>query len=236
SGPESSRPVAVAHKAERFPFDPNELDAAGWIRLGLPPRVAGTIIKYRERGGRFRRPEDLQKIWSLPKGFHEEVASYIRIAPGGDRPEGSAAAHRLPPERRLPGPVSINDADSATLEGLPGIGAKLASRIIRFRERLGGFHRVEQVAETWGLSDSTFQRIRPFLTLSGGKTTIRKFNLNSITKEELKFHPYLRWNLVNAIIEYRNRHGNFQSLEDLRRIALVSDSVYERIAPYFTVN
>ncbi|TCJ17610.1 helix-hairpin-helix domain-containing protein [Flaviaesturariibacter flavus] len=235
-------PRQVGHRpgpprvTERFPFDPNELDAAGWVRLGLPGRVAGTILKYRDRGGRFRRPEDLRKIWSLPPGFYEEVAPYIRIA-GAEAPglRTAFSEHRPPAGREGPRPVALNEADSAALERLPGIGAKLASRIIRFRDRLGGFHRVEQVAETWGLPDSTFRRIQPYLTLSGSHPGVRKFNLNSATKEELKVHPYLRWNLVNALIEYRNRHGNFQSVADLKKVLLVSDSLYERIAPYFTV-
>jgi competence protein ComEA len=100
---------------------------------------------------------------------------------------------------------------------------------------LGGFYRVEQVAETWGLPDSTFRKIRPYLILNGGSEAIRKFNLNTVTKEELKGHPYLRWNLVNTLIEYRARHGAFTSVEDLKKVMIVTDSVFERIAPYFTI-
>jgi competence protein ComEA len=235
--PDRSDPASAGwHKTDPFPFDPNTLDAAGWGRLGLPERVTRTILKYREKGGRFRRPEDLQRIWSLPAGFFEGVKDFIRIEGTAPKP-GSRFPERLPfsKKERTIAPVSINEADSASLEALPGIGAKLASRILRFRERLGGFYDVAQVAETWGLPDSSFQRIRPYLILNGGKDGVRKFNLNTATKEELKVHPYLRWNLANAVVEYRNRHGAFTSVDELKKVMIISDSVFERIAPYFTI-
>jgi competence protein ComEA len=238
-GPERPKePEANWRRATPFPFDPNTLDAAGWGRLGLPDRTIRTILKYRDKGGRFRRAEDLARIWGLPPGFYEHVRDQVRIA-GANSPKASGSPFTDRPsfarKERLVAPVSINESDSTAWEALPGIGAKLASRILRFRERLGGFYRVEQVGETWGLPDSTFQQIRPFLIFSSGSRSIRKFNLNTATKEELKVHPYLRWNLANALVEYRNRHGNFQTVDELRKVLIISDSVFERIAPYFEI-
>ena len=223
-------------RAPLFAFDPNSLDAAGWARLGLPERTVGTIVKYRERGGRFRRPEDLAKIWSLPPGFVERVLPYIKIgveATGAGRPEGSSP-ERAPFARSPLTPVvlSINEADSAAWEALPGIGAKLAGRITRYRERLGGFHSVDQVGEVWGLPDSTFRKIRPQLQLKLKEDNVRKLNLNNATLDELKVHPYIRWNLAKALVAYRERHGAFQSLDDLRKVLLLPDTTLEKIRPY----
>ncbi|RYY84811.1 MAG: hypothetical protein EOO15_18485, partial [Chitinophagaceae bacterium] len=219
-------------KAPLFEFDPNQLDAAGWSRLGLPARTIATILKYRERGGRFRRPEDLGKIWSLPPGFVERVLPSVRIAPAAEGPGGG---QRYPPftrETRTPVLLSINEADSVAWEGLPGIGAKLAGRIIRYRERLGGFVSVDQVGETWGLPDSTFRQIRTRLELKSSGQAIRKFNLNNATRDELKVHPYIRWNLANTLVEYRERHGSYRSTDDLRKVLLLPDSLLQKILPY----
>jgi competence protein ComEA len=236
----SWRPTDAWRTASLFSFDPNMLDEAGWKKLGLPDRNIRTILKYREKGGRFRKPEDLAKIWSLPAGFVERVLPYVRIA---DEVRTTTFTPTRYPERQAYVPkaravasIGINDGDSAAWEALPGIGAKLAGRITRFRERLGGFQSVEQVAETFGLPDSTFRKIQPYLTFNGGGASIRKLNLNTATKEELKAHPYIRWNLANAIVEYRNRHGNFSSVGDLKKLVLVTDSAFKKLENYLSVD
>ena len=125
--------------------------------------------------------------------------------------------------------VDVNSADTTALIDLPGIGSKLALRIINFREKLGGFYAIEQLKETYGLPDSTFQKIRPFLYLSG---SVKKININTANKDELKLHPYIKWNLCNAIVEYRNQHGLFKTLEDLKRIHAIDETTFSKIAPY----
>ncbi|MDB5251745.1 MAG: helix-hairpin-helix protein [Flaviaesturariibacter sp.] len=213
-----------------FPFDPNTLPIQGWLRLGLPDRRARTILNYIAKGGRFRTPDDLKKIWGLPPGFYERVRSSIRIQ-GSERPAfGPFTTTPAARPARTIRHVSLNAADTTALIALPGIGSKLAGRITAFRDRLGGFYSVDQVAETYGLSDSTFQVIRPFL--SADIATIKKIDINAATKEELRTHPYLRWNLANAIVEYRSRHGAFRSADDLLKIALIDSALLRKVGPY----
>ena len=125
--------------------------------------------------------------------------------------------------------VDINDADSIAFIALPGIGPRLASRILNFREKLGGFYSSDQLSEVYGLPDSTFQNIRQYLHLAGSVKTI---NINTASKDELRVHPYIRWNLANAIVEYRNQHGNFQSLEDLKNISVIDETTYNKLIHY----
>lgn len=214
---------------ELFVFDPNNLDAVGWQRLGLREHNIKTILNYRNKGGRFRRAEDLEKIWGLPAGFYNRVKNYIRIGPVD--PVSSPFVTKVNYERKEKKyeTVSINEADTTAFIALPGIGSKLAARIVSFRDRLGGFHSLDQVGEVYGLADSVLQKIKPLLVLSG---TVKKLNINTATKEELKTHPYLRWNLANAIVEYRNQHGAFKSMEELKNIALIDESLYKKIVPY----
>jgi len=115
---------------------------------------------------------------------------------------------------------------------LPGIGSKLAARIVNFRDKLGGFYSVDQVGETYGLADSTFQKIKGSLQLSG---SVKKFNINTATKDELKIHPYIKWNLANAIVEYRNQHGAFKSLDELKNIVLIDEVTFEKIVHYLSL-
>jgi competence ComEA-like helix-hairpin-helix protein len=223
---------AETQKGTLFDFDPNTLDVEGWIRLGLSAKTAATIEKYRSKGGRFYEKEDLQKIWGLPHGFYERVKEHILITTVNKERFDPYPDHLFEKKER-PSIIDINEADSIQLEALPWIGAKLAGRILVFRKKLGGFYSVDQVGETYGLPDSNFQKIRSLLKVDAA--LVKKMQLNTATKEELKMHPYLRWNIANAIVEYRNQHGNFTSVNELKKIAIVSDSVFEKIRHYFDV-
>ena len=221
-------------EGDLFPFDPNTLSMEGWKQLGLNERTAKTIIKYRSKGGKFYKPEDLTRIWSLPPGFYDRVKSYINCESVKAVYEEHAYINRNfnNKRERIISIVEINQADSNDYIQLPGIGNRLAQRIINFRNKLGGFYSVDQIAETYGLPDSTFKMIRGYLK-SG--SDVKKISLNVCSKEELKSHPYIKWNLANAIIEYRNQHGPFKKLEDIKNILLINDSTFSKIAPYLSL-
>ncbi|MBI5372167.1 MAG: helix-hairpin-helix domain-containing protein [Sphingobacteriales bacterium] len=217
-----------------FEFNPNTISPDGWQELGLREKTIKTILNFLSKGGRFRKPEDLQRIYGLFPDEYERLRPYIRIAEERPAATASRANDRMFTERPAPatGPatVEINSADTASFIALPGIGSKLAQRIIHFRGKLGGFYSINQVAETFGLSDSVFRRIQPYLRLE--VMTLRKININTATAEELKVHPYLKWNLINALLAYRKEHGPFRRKEELKQVMAVTDEIYEQIAPY----
>ncbi|MEJ7821464.1 MAG: helix-hairpin-helix domain-containing protein, partial [Chitinophagaceae bacterium] len=117
---------------------------------------------------------------------------------------------------------------------LPGIGSKLAQRIIAFRSKLGGFYSVDQIKETFGLPDSTFVKIKPQLSVSS--STIKKINLNTATLDEMRSHPYLRYNVANAIIQYRIQHGNFSTVAEIKKIMIITDDIFNKVSPYLTIS
>lgn len=218
---------------ELFPFDPNTLDGEGWHKLGLNDRTIHTIQNYVTRGGRFRNAGDLQKIYGLKKEEGDRLAPYVRIvapAPFNNYNSGK------PPVKYVKAPppvIDINLADTTAFISLPGIGSKLANRIVNFREKLGGFYSIQQVGETFGLPDSTFQLIKPRLQYTA--TALKKININTADAATLKQHPYVRWNIANAIVQYRQQHGTFHSPEELQQIVLITPELYQKIAAYITV-
>jgi competence ComEA-like helix-hairpin-helix protein len=215
---------------ELFQFDPNTLSAGGWQKLGLSEKTSKTIDKYRSKGGKFYKPEDIKRIWGMPEGFYERVKDYIVIASVQNNYHQNAFEKTTytKPEKKV-AVVNINEADTSAFIALPGIGGKLAARIVNFRDKLGGFYSIEQVGETYGLSDSSFQKIKGSLQLSG---TVKRLNINTATKDELKVHPYIKWNLANAIVEYRNQHGAFKSLDELKNIVIIDEGTFEKIVHY----
>jgi len=177
----------------------------------------------------------LKKIYSLKPDEYIRIEPYIRIEIKSESSAGIAITEQKekPIYQSNHISVDINSGDTSAFIALPGIGSKLAARIINFRDKLGGFYSVEQIGETYGLADSTFQKIKPFLTLE--TNSIKRININTATKDEMKVHPYLKWNLANAIVEYRNQHGNYTSLDDLKNITLITDEVFDKIKFYLTL-
>jgi len=139
-----------------------------------------------------------------------------------------------PPQERFTHsihPIELNSADSASLLPLSGIGPVLAGRIIRYRELLGGFARVEQLEEVYGLSPETVLGAGPYLSADTGR--IRKLKVNTATFRELLRHPYLEYGDVRALVRYREVTGRITSPEEIREHSLLTDSVLFRVAPYF---
>lgn len=228
-------------RGELFYFDPNSLSTEGWQKLGLRDKTIHTIQNYLSKGGHFRKPEDLQKVYGLFPNEFERIAPYIKIESPGETNNYKNYTDKTPPENppqktytNKYSIIDINSADTTAFIALPGIGSKLAARIINFRDKLGGFYSVSQVGETFGLPDSTFQKIKQYLKIEN--ISIRKLNINTATADELKTHPYIRWALANPIIAYRNEHGPFSKVEDIKKVMAVTEEVFLKIAPYITID
>jgi competence protein ComEA len=226
-------------KGDLFYFDPNTLSSEGWHKLGLRDKTISTIQNYLSKGGKFRKPEDLQRIYGLFPNEFERIAPYIKIASGSETNSYKDFADKSPTEAQPAKTytprysiVDVNTADTTALIALPGIGSKLAFRIINFRDKLGGFYSINQVGETFGLPDSTFQKIKQYL--KADNANVRKININKATVDELKTHPYIKYALANPIVAYRNEHGPFTKVEDLKKVMVVTEEIYNKIVPYLT--
>ncbi len=224
-------------KVELFYFDPNTLSEEGWIKLGIREKTAKTIQNYLSKGGKFYKAEDIGKIWGLREDEIKRLIPFVRIAQ--NQKTNYTADINAKPYKNYEKPkntityVDINTADTSAFIALPGIGGKLANRIIAFRDKLGGFYKIDQVAETFALPDSTFRKIKDRLII--GNTTVKKLNINNAGIDELKAHPYIRYNIANAIIQYRTQHGQFSALSDLKKIMLITEEIYNKSAPYLTI-
>ena len=224
-------------KTEVFFFDPNTASVNDWIRLGVKEKTAATIQKYISKGGKFYKPEDIKKIWGLHSSDVERLLPFVRIKnTSNENPpfeKNEYTNNNFSNTPKTIQKVKINLADTTEFIALPGIGSKLSKRIIAFREKLGGFYSIDQVAETYLLPDSTFQKIRPFLVMNDNP--VKKININLASVDEMKSHPYIKYNLANAIFQYRKQHGNFNSVDAVKKIMLVTDDIFNKVAPYLAI-
>lgn len=218
-------------KGSEFEFDPNTLSIDGWRKLGIREKTILTISRYLSKGGRFREAKDLKNIWGLHTEDVERLIPYVRIRGDLNPLHDDKIETKIYSSEKIKS-VDINTSDTNAFISLPGIGSTLSKRIISFREKLGGFNNIEQVKETFGLPDSVFQKIRPRLLISGD---FKKININSATVDEMKSHPYIRFNLANTIVQYRSQNGNYLSVTDIKKIMIVDEALYIKLSPYLIV-
>jgi competence protein ComEA len=232
-------------KPESFIFDPNTISTADWVRLGVSEKTAITIGRYKAKGGKFRQPADILRIFGLAEADKQRLLPLVHISAAGLKNFPSFTPGRRDSLTRSAAPVGgsffrrktlkeidINKADTATWSSLPGIGAVLSSRIVSYRERLGGFYDPSQVAEIYGLTDSVFQTLRPFLVCS---RDVRKIDLNAVSPDMLQQHPYLKKRQALAIIDYRAQHGQFKDISEIKQVIAITEDTYRKMAPYLSL-
>ncbi len=212
--------------AEFFFFDPNILPDEGWLKLGLNSREVKTIRRYIDKGGHFFQNKDLRKIYGINDSVYSALEPYMQIASYPDPVKRMSYKERLI--------IELNSSDSSALVTLNGIGPAFAARIIKYRNLLGGFVFKEQIMEVYGLDTALYAKISGNIRVD--TLNIRKININEATLDDLKAHPYIKWKIANAIINYRTQHGNFYSVEDLKKIMIINEEVLRKMKPYLSVH
>jgi competence protein ComEA len=219
-----------------FYFDPNTASSEQLQELGIPRFLAERIVKYRAKGGKFRQKEDLQKIYDLRPELYERLAPYVAIADSKtnfSEPKPTENPASAEPKPAYVKPVlqafDINTADTSQLIKLRGIGSKLAARIVKFRDGLGGFAATGQYTEVFGLDSLALSELQKYAVV---RTAQRKIRINLASVEELDRHPYISPLQAKLIIRYREQHGAYPNAQELLKIKILDQKFVDKIAPY----
>ncbi|MBQ8673275.1 MAG: helix-hairpin-helix domain-containing protein [Bacteroides sp.] len=237
-----------------FPFNPNRADSATLCHLGLPSWMARNVIRYREAGGKFRRPDDFRRIYGLTEEQFLTLRPYITLTPEdtlrSSFKEASSArqasSHRdsavsvprillhpdsiyTPREKYPPGTlVDLNRADTTELMKIPGIGSTISRLIVSYRQRLGGFYDIGQLQEI----NLDAEQLRPWFRID--EQAIRRIDLTTAGIETLRRHPYINFYQARAMVEHRRKHGPLSSLKPLALLEEFTAQDLERIGHYVT--
>jgi competence ComEA-like helix-hairpin-helix protein len=215
-------------------FDPNTADSSTLVHLGFKPWQAKNMVKYRAAGGRYRKPEDLKKLYGMTDSMYQALTPYIYIA----REEVDSVAvdslrkDSLPrwKEENKDTILNLRTADTVELKMIHGIGSYRARQIVRYREQLGGFVSVEQVLEAKGMENVDADSLLAHFWIDSVK--IEAMNVNSVGVQRLSRHPYLRFEQAQAIYELRRKKIRLDSIQQLQQIECISAETLEKIAPY----
>ncbi|WP_247235369.1 helix-hairpin-helix domain-containing protein [Telluribacter sp. SYSU D00476] len=232
-----------AKPARLFAFNPNEATPEQLQELGVPAFLARRIDNYRRKGGKFRRKQDLRRIYDFPDDLYQRLEPYIVLdestpataSANAPAPTERSTAAALPAEIRASSrptlvPFDINTTDTSQLIKLRGIGSTLSLRIVKFRDALGGFHSATQFSEVYGLDSLALTELHRYARIQTG---VQKLNINTATAEDLTRHPYLRnKRQAEVIIRYREQHGPYQSADDLKKVKVLDEKTISKITPY----
>lgn len=234
-----------ARRPEPRPFDPNEADSALLCRIGLPGWMARNVVRYRQRGGVFRKPEDFRRIYGMTDERFETLRPYIRIA-HQDTATAPATADKIQPDttskdstrkpaiplfqhvRKYPAGtiIELNQADTTELKKIPGVGSVIARMIVKYRTRLGGYYSVSQLKDIRLRADL----LEPWFSVD--TTAIRRINLNKGGTAFLRRHPYINFYQARAIVEWRKEHGPLKDLTPFEQHPDFTKEDLERLRHY----
>lgn len=229
----------VAPEITLFAFDPNLASVEQLQSLGFSQTLATRIAAYRRRGT-FRIKSDLMNIYGLDSTLYKQLYTYIllpaernRVSSGRDEPY-PASKWKPSAKKSVKKAFDINTADTLLLKTVYGIGSRLAARIVKFRDGLGGFIRTEQLNEVYGLDSMVVNRLLKISFIKEGFIPM-KININAADEKQLSAHPYISYQVARALITYRFQHGDFMEVGDIKKLSVLTPEDADRFLPYIKV-
>jgi competence ComEA-like helix-hairpin-helix protein len=239
-----------------FMFDPNKIDSASLILLGFSPRQAKSIINYRNKGGKFYNRESFGKSFVVSEEMFARLYHYIDVKQETRRKEkaneqtgstretaGTIREHKETVEvneKKEPSGASrkvysieLNSADFDELQKFRGVGEYYAKKIVEYRDKLGGFHKPEQLMEIKGIDSVRFEMFRNQILID--TSLIRRININTATETELAKHPYINNFTAKAIIKYRKFKGYISSINEMLAEKVITAKQSEKIKAYLEI-
>ncbi|MCC5930498.1 MAG: helix-hairpin-helix domain-containing protein [Cyclobacteriaceae bacterium] len=231
--------------AELSALNPNQTHFDTLLLSGLHRRAAENLVKYREKGGKFRSVDDLYKIYGMDSAWVTQNVHILYFLDPDDLKQTNnsfeKARSKLINRKKTDidaeanvktandiEKIDINRADAEALISLPGIGEILSDRIVKYRNLLGGFVDVNQLNDVYGVKEETIIKILPLIYISDDFNP-RKINLNTTPLYYLKRHPYITEKLAVQIDSLRKIT---KPLDSIQVVDVIISSESEKVLPY----
>ena len=229
-------------------FDPNTADSSTLVHLGLKKWQVSNMLKYRAKGGRYRRAEDMKRLYGMTDSMYQALLPYIQIDTMAikqyrdsvrksqmDSVRTDSLPRYISPKRDTI--LNLRTADTTELKKIRGIGSYRARQIVRYRKELGGFVHTEQLREIKALQPLLTDSLQADSLLSHfwiDSIIIVPLQVNSCRAETLERHPYLSFEQAKAVYELRRKKIRLESIEQLRRLDCFTEEELRRVEPYLS--
>ncbi|HCT30968.1 MAG TPA: hypothetical protein DIW31_09605 [Bacteroidales bacterium] len=226
--------VVLSKENKYFNFDPNIIQLEDMVQLGLSVKQAQVVDRYRSKGGVFRSPEDFAKIYAIDSGLYRRLKPWIKIESNfiSSRTKTFKDSIAANPVNSII--IEINSSDTLELLKIKGIGKIFARRIIAYRNLLGGFVSVAQLSDIYGMKPELLKEISKSIVVDS--SLIKTININLVSFEDIKKHPYLTEYQAKAIIYYRSKVGVIKNIKELVENKLLPYDKYIRLKSYLVIH
>lgn len=236
-------------QAQRFKFNPNTISDEGWLSLGLNKGQVRTIRKYIDKGGKFRRAEEVFKIKVVDETLWKELIPYIELeniktlaTPTAVLKDSNIISEidkeKLKEERfnnfRKNLKFEFNTCSRFNLKQLNLLDSITIDKIVYYKRALGGFISLEQLYEIEQIDTTNFAQLKSHLSLD--LMSVKTININNCSVSQLNKHPYISYNVATALVNYRNTHGKYSQISDLKKCMAMNDQLLKKIAPYLRLS
>ena len=204
----------------QFAYEPFLIDTASVAYLstiGFSVRQAEVIANYREAIGGITSMDKFRECYVVDDEVADRLEPYIIFSP-------------VEVETPSTLKIDINSADSTTLVALRGIGPKSAQHIIRYRDLLGGYHKIEQILELECVTTENFNTFSQ--QIYADTERIEKIYINFARPKQMEVHPYVTNRMLKRIINHRELKGGWSTIEEMTDANIMSEDEAMRIAPY----
>ena len=242
---ESERAARRAQYASRYPqpviclqpFDPNTADSTLLVTVGLKPWMARNLIRYRNAGKVFRRPEDLQRLYGMTDSLYSTLLPFIQIDTamfassfgiGRVVSDTDTVITAYTPRIKRDTILDLNTADTTAFMLLRGVGRFTAMQIIRYRQALGGYYSTSQLYEISEIANDRIDSLLPHLYAD--TSLITPIDVNRASVKQLYSHPYISYKQAEQLYDLRRRKLRLHSPDELS--AVFSPDERQRLLPY----
>jgi competence protein ComEA len=238
------------NKGKRFMFNPNTITDDEWLSLGLTAKQVKGIRKYLNKGGSIKKPTDVLKFRAVKEELWNELIPYIVIEEAKSSEikqytytkDTSAAASAEKAQEKAEKLIEFrknlnfefNTCNRYNLKQLNLIDSITIEKLIRYKNGLGGFVNLSQLYEIEGIDTTNFAKLKSHLTLN--MMSLKTININNCSVSQLSKHPYLSYNMATALVNYRNAHGKYTQMADLKKCMAMNDNLLKKIAPYLRLS
>ncbi|MBO0322538.1 helix-hairpin-helix domain-containing protein [Muricauda sp. CAU 1633] len=219
---------------ELFPFNPNYITDYKGYSLGMSTEEVDRLLAHRLANKFVNSAEEFQQVTKISDSLLGVIAPYFKFPNWVRENKKGQTSFKSPQKETAKVFLDLNSATAEQLQTVRGIGETLSKRIIKFRDRLGGFLVNEQLYDVYGLEPEVIKRaLEQFQVIDA--PNVEKINVNMATVEQLAQLIYIDYDLAREIVSYRETNGAFTTLNELKRLKSFPADRIERIKLYLSL-
>jgi len=209
-----------AEKPKIYPFNPNFITDFKGYKLGMSVAEIDRLLAFRKKDKYVNSAKEFQQVTKVSDSLLEAISPYFKFpdwVTQKNRNKNFEKFNTFKKKENRP-VIDINLATKEDLKKIYGIGDGLSDRILKEKEKFGGFVSMEQMQDIWGLSPEVIEELTTSFSVKS-IPEVKRINVNTASLKELMQFPYFRYALAKSIITHRSMNGKIADAAELTKIS-----------------